>query len=96
MRCSICDRSAAPTKTLSSLTNSLGFLGHYVLLYAYNPVTDSFLMKDPATDRQTCVISGENLDEARLAFGTDQDIIFISDLEGETASYASSMQVTRG
>lgn len=96
MRCSNCDRSAAPTKTLSSSKSSPGFLGHYVLLYAYNPVSDSFLMKDPAKRQETCVISGENLDEARFTFGTDQDIIFISDLEGERVSNASSMRVASG
>lgn len=81
LKCSVCDRSGLHSRSMFSSRHSLGFLGHYVLLYAYNPATDKFLMKDPAALRETCVISGETLEEARLAFGTDQDILFIGELE---------------
>jgi hypothetical protein len=54
-----------------------GFLGHYVLLYAYDAKVDKFLMKDPASMCDACVISADVLESARKAFGTDQDIIYI-------------------
>lgn len=62
-----------------------GFLGHYVLLYGYHRTSDTFLFKDPAALRDTCVVSGDTLEAARLAFGTDQDILFIGELEGNDA-----------
>lgn len=81
LKCSVCDRSGLHSRLMFSSRHPPGFLGHYVLLYAYNPTTDKFLMKDPAALRETCVISGDTLEEARLAFGTDQDILFIGELE---------------
>lgn len=57
-----------------------GFLGHYVILYAYDEKTDAFLMKDPASLRDTCVVKSDTLQAARSAFGTDEDIIFIGGL----------------
>lgn len=86
LKCSICDRSGLLSRGLFSTRSSSGFLGHYVLLYAYNPVTDKFLMKDPAALRETCVISADVLQEARLAFGTDQDVLFIGDVEQQDSA----------
>jgi Guanylylate cyclase len=57
--------------------SSTGFLGHYVLLYAYDAKVEKFLMKDPASMCEACVISADVLESARKAFGTDQDIIYI-------------------
>lgn len=59
--------------------NSSAFLGHYVLLYAYDEETSSFVMKDPASGHEACVIHADVLERARRAFGTDNDIILIGD-----------------
>ena len=56
-----------------------GYLGHYVLVYAYHPGHDKFLIKDSSTLTETCVLDSQTLEEARVAFGTDQDILFIGD-----------------
>jgi Guanylylate cyclase len=71
LSCPLCDQRAP------SRPESPGFLGHYVMLYAYDAQVDSFLMKDPASLRDACVISSSTLEAARSAFGTDEDIIFI-------------------
>lgn len=96
LKCAICDRSEPPVMLSSSAMQELGFLGHYVLLYAYDPRTDMFLMKDPATECETCTISGNNLEESRVTFGTDQDIIFIGGIEEERVAEGSSTRGPRG
>lgn len=82
LRCTMCDdRSIGQARSLFPSRSPPGFLGHYILLYAYDPGSDMFLMKDPAALRETCIIPASVLEEARLAFGTDQDILFIGSLE---------------
>ena len=82
LRCCMCERSGffLNDRRIRAQSSS-GFLGHYVLLYAYDPNTDTFLMKDPASFAKTCAISAQVLEEARTAFGTDQDVLFIGELE---------------
>lgn len=84
LKCSICDKSRIPYRNFFSSYWYPNYLGHYVLIYAYHPGTDKFLMKDPASLRETCVISADTLEEARLAFGTDQDILFIGERERDS------------
>lgn len=86
LKCAFCDRSTLQPRSFFTNRLTSGFLGHYVLLYAHHPVSDKFLVKDPAAPCETCVISSETLEEARLAFGTDQDIIFISEYGDESDS----------
>lgn len=82
--CQLCE-GAAPASGdegaafLQSRFRSVGFLGHYVMLYAYDDRLDggAFLAKDPASLRDACVIHSNTLEAARTAFGTDEDIIFI-------------------
>lgn len=80
LECSICDKNPDPTRPGYAPRDYPGFLGHYVLIYAYHPGTKKFLIKDPSRRRETCVISTDILEQGRRAFGTDQDIIFIGDL----------------
>jgi Guanylylate cyclase len=93
LRCPLCDGrppaidggQPAPTalNVRSRMANS-SFLGHYVILYAYDETMDAFLMKDPASLRDTCVVTSDTLESARSAFGTDSDIIFIGRYKGGT------------
>lgn len=70
------------SSSLSTQTRqALGFLGHYVVVYAYCAQEDVFLIKDPAVLRDTCVVASGALDEARMAFGTDQDVLFVGEVE---------------
>lgn len=59
-----------------------GFLGHYIILYAYYRPLDVFIAKDPAAREDTCVISAQVIEQARLAFGTDQDLLVIDRCHG--------------
>lgn len=85
--CPLCQDCPMPSQPQSrtalnvqSRAATSGFLGHYVMLYAYDEKTDTFLMKDPASLSEACVVTSNTLEAARSAFGTDEDIIFIGDL----------------
>jgi Guanylylate cyclase len=89
LSCTLCDRRRSncvqaqqPEHFGENTRATSGFLGHYVLLYAYDAKVDKFLMKDPASMCDACVISANVLESARKAFGTDQDIIFIGGVTG--------------
>lgn len=86
IRCPLCVKSWQPRLMFPSP----GFLGHYVLVYAYHQPSDRFLVKDPSSAGETCVLSSEVLEQARLAFGTDQDILFIGDVASEEEEGKSS------
>lgn len=92
LKCSMCDINPAPSKGIFSSRNAPGFLGHYVLIYAYHPASDNFLVKDPAAWRDTCVVSADTMEEARQAFGTDQDILFIGDAEPKEDSAKTALR----
>lgn len=80
LKCGLCDDSTETGlvgRTRCGTTQAPGFLGHYILLYAYDKDLDAFLMKDPAANSRTCVVPGAVLERARKAFGTDEDIIFV-------------------
>lgn len=97
IRCCMCDRSgSAQRQGLFSACSSSGFLGHYILLYAYNAHTDKFLMKDPASLRETCVIAADVLEEARVAYGTDQDILFIGQVSKRPRAVACHQSSRNG
>lgn len=81
LRCLFCDRSTRMRATPDSSKHSVsGFIGHFVVVYTYYAPLDVFLAKDPAAFQDTCVVPAHKLEQARLAFGTDQDILIIDRL----------------
>jgi len=54
-----------------------GYVGHYILLYGYQE-SGHFLYLDPGHTHTGCQITGSNLERARKARGTDEDLIFVS------------------
>jgi hypothetical protein len=51
------------------------FVGHYILVIAYDEARDAYWYRDPGTPEQLCCVSAEAFDVARLAAGTDDDVI---------------------
>lgn len=43
------------------------------MLIGYDPTEDVFIYRDPAVRDQFCVISADDLDDARQSEGTDHD-----------------------
>ncbi|KAJ2558314.1 hypothetical protein EV175_000842 [Coemansia sp. RSA 1933] len=54
-----------------------GYLGHYILLFAYIPSLDVFLYRDPAIPEEFCLASADTIDAARTCPGTDADCIIV-------------------
>lgn len=53
------------------------FLGHYVLITGLDDERGGFLINDPARDDERTFVHSAPLEAARLAEGTDQDLILI-------------------
>ena len=43
----------------------------------YNPVDGEFLCRDPASHVRDLIITADNLEKARRAYGTDEDILLV-------------------
>lgn len=56
----------------------LGYTGHYIVVYAYDAARCEFVVQDPASAQPCVRIAAATLDDARLCFGTDEDILFIA------------------
>ena len=57
---------------------SSGYTGHYVVVCGYDGARREFLLRDPASSSEKIWIGEEVLDEARMAFGTDEDLLLIN------------------
>jgi len=55
-----------------------GYTGHYVVLCGYDGERREFVVRDPASSTATLLVSEAGLDEARMSFGTDEDLLLIS------------------
>ncbi|XP_004503213.1 guanylyl cyclase 1 [Cicer arietinum] len=58
--------------------NNSDYTGHYVLICGFDAGADMFEIRDPASSRKHKRISSKSLQEARKAFGTDEDLLLIS------------------
>lgn len=60
-------------------SSSTGYMGHYIVLCGYDPVTHTFALRDPAATaaRGPLRLPGAALDAARTAFGTDEDLLHV-------------------
>ncbi|KAK9806265.1 hypothetical protein WJX72_007781 [[Myrmecia] bisecta] len=55
-----------------------GYTGHYIVICSYDPGTDRFEIRDPASPIESVTVSATCLDAARRSFGTDEDLLLIS------------------
>ncbi|CAL0334862.1 unnamed protein product [Lupinus luteus] len=58
-------------------SNNPGYTGHYVLICGYDAEADMFEIRDPASSKKHNMVSSKSLEEARKAFGTDEDLLLI-------------------
>ncbi|KAK7379325.1 hypothetical protein VNO80_04783 [Phaseolus coccineus] len=73
--------------------NNPGYTGHYVLICGYDAGADMFEIRDPASSKKHKRISLKSLEEARKAFGTDEDLLLIC-LEKSNISHQPSLQLS--
>ncbi|KAI4299471.1 hypothetical protein L6164_032931 [Bauhinia variegata] len=63
---------------LPGIFSNFGYTGHYVLICGYDAEADMFEIRDPASSKKHKRIYSKSLEEARKAFGTDEDLLLIS------------------
>ncbi|XWS65915.1 hypothetical protein CRYUN_Cryun05aG0154600 [Craigia yunnanensis] len=68
--------------------NDVGYTGHYVVICGYDAEADEFEIRDPASSRKHDRISSKSLEEARMSFGTDEDLLLISLEESRKQNYS--------
>ena len=66
-----------------------GYLGHFVLLCGFDNRSNSFALRDPDGPNRVRRVSAAALDEARAAFGTDEDLLIIELARERPASCVS-------
>jgi hypothetical protein len=55
-----------------------GYTGHYVLVCGYDGGRGDFVVRDPASSRQTLYVPAASFEEARKSFGTDEDLLLVT------------------
>ena len=89
--------ASAPAAGVAGLSAD-AYTGHYVLVCGHDSTgacaeavagagDDVFLVRDPASSRPLLAVPGEQLEEARRAFGTDEDVLVVraASLQGNSA-----------
>ena len=64
--------------------------GHYILLVGYDSETDRFMVQDPASAAELSSVTTACLEAARLAYGTDEDLLLVG-LPGHAPAFGSSL-----
>ena len=54
-----------------------GYLGHFVLLCGFDARSNHFALRDPDGPARVRRVAAAALDEARAAFGTDEDLLLV-------------------
>ena len=55
-----------------------GYTGHYVLVCGYDGGRGDFVVRDPASSRQTLYVPAASFEDARKSFGTDEDLLLVT------------------
>ncbi len=64
---------------LGSILRGYGVIaGHYIVVCGYDSETDRFMIQDPASSAQLNSVPTSNLEAARHAYGTDEDLLLVT------------------
>ena len=75
LSCSKCNNLTSWIPSCWSGTPS--YQGHYILLVGFNEKSKEILYRNPSLKDKVCVMSFDQLEEARTSYGTDEDVIFV-------------------
>jgi len=53
------------------------YRGHYILICGYHSQTNTYVYKNPSSDKPICFIPASLLEQSRISYGTQQNIILI-------------------
>eukprot|EP00850_Spirogloea_muscicola_P001375 SM000005S17172 [mRNA] locus=s5:572877:574655:- [translate_table: standard] len=73
-----------------------GYTGHYVVLCGYDTERGEFEIRDPASGSERRRVSLDALEDARKAFGTDEDILLVSLDDFDTQRAAATLRQCEG
>ena len=60
------------------------YAGHYIAVVGYDLVKETITYRNPSLSDRECAMSFKDFDEARTAYGTDEDVIFIFNRHNKT------------
>lgn len=60
------------------------YAGHYIAVVGYDLVKETITYRNPSLSDRECAMSFKDFDEARTAYGTDEDVIFIFNHHSKT------------
>ncbi|KAI8599810.1 Guanylylate cyclase-domain-containing protein [Dissophora ornata] len=72
-----CSCSAGTLGSIVQRMKGFRYIGHFIVLVAYDPTEDRFYYRDPAEADDLCSISAVDLERARNSIGTDHDCIVV-------------------
>jgi len=76
LQCSRCSPSGS-LSCYSSCFSSSSYQGHYIVLVGFDNLSDQIYYRNPTVRNEVCEMTRSSLEEARTAYGTDEDVIFI-------------------
>lgn len=62
---------------IDKIHSSGDYCGHFIVVIGYNTEKKLIYYRNPASDKQISITTESYFEEARKAFGTDEDILFI-------------------
>merc|ERR1711936_744781 len=74
LRCSRCSNYIS---CYPSCFSNVTYQGHYILVVGFDPKSREILYRNPTLKDKICYISYGAFEDARTAYGTDEDTIFI-------------------
>lgn len=77
LSCERCKINRLSLELRQCLRWSPAYQGHYILLCGYCPVTGHIFYRNPSLHDHVCIMPYKQLEHARHAYGTDDDIIFV-------------------
>lgn len=77
LSCDVCKKQKLSNELRGIFPVYTDFSGHYIVLCGYNLRFGKVLYRNPAMSDQICTMTLKQLDAARGAFGTDNDVILM-------------------
>mmetsp|Transcript_43864 Transcript_43864/g.73040 ORF Transcript_43864/g.73040 Transcript_43864/m.73040 type:complete len:285 (-) Transcript_43864:166-1020(-) len=88
-------RKLSPPQCLSQCCGiGSGYTGHYVVVCGYDADRQEFELRDPASSSALLVVSESGFEDARKAFGTDEDILLVSRAAPDLAQVEKTLGLT--
>ena len=77
LHCYDCNNRSSNIRNCFTGTCSTAYQGHFIVLVDHDPDQGLLYYANPSSNDPVCHCSYEHMQEARLSYGTDEDIIFI-------------------